>query len=412
MNKTLMLGALAIATLIAGPTVAPARAADDVVRIAYMDPFSGLGAASSDEAARHFRFMAERINAAGGVAGKKLEIVTMDNENNAEKSLVELKKVIDDGISYITQGQSSSVAYALSDAVAKNNRRNPDHPVLFLDWSNADPGLTNDRCNFWYFRFDANLEMKMQALSVFMASQPNVRKVYVINQDYSMGQSLERAAVAMLPKARADIQVVGTDRVPLGKVKDFTPYIAKIQASGADSVVTGAWGQDLVLMLKAAHESGLKATFYTYYGNTRGLTTALGPAAKGIVLINEWHSNVGAEEADRMAAAFKDEFKIDFTQWRIALTMNMLSAAMNAAKSTDPLQVALALETTRIETPMGEAVMQAVNHQVLEPLFISVLTDGVAHDMENSGLGFRTLRKVDAKDTMTPTVCKMERPHA
>jgi branched-chain amino acid transport system substrate-binding protein len=384
--------------------------AEDTLRIAYMDPFTGLGAASSDEAARTFKFLADRINADGGVAGKKLEIITMDNENNPEKSLIELRKAIDDGISFITQGQSSSVAYALSEAVAKNNKRNPDHPILYIDWSNADPGLTNDSCNFWYFRFDANLEMKMKALSVYMAGQPDVKKVYVINQDYTMGQSVEKAALEMLPKARKDIEIVGTDRVPLGKVKDFSPYVAKIQASGADSVVTGAWGQDLILLLKAASESGLKAKFYTFYGNTRGLTTALGPAAKGIVLVNEWHRNVTSPQIEQMAQDFKDQYKIDFTQWRIALTMGMVSAAMNRAHSTEPLKVALALENMTYQTPMGEARMRADNHQVLEPLFISVLTDGVQHDVENSGLGFKTLRKIDADSTETETTCKMTRP--
>jgi branched-chain amino acid transport system substrate-binding protein len=387
-----------------------AAAADDVVRLAYMDPFSGLGAAASEEAARHFQFMAKQINASGGVAGRRLEVVTMDDENNPEKSLILLKQAIDGGIQYIAQGQSSSVAYALSDAIAKNNKRNPGKPALFLDWSNADPGLTGEKCNFWYFRFDANLEMKMRALSVYMASQPGVKKVYVINQDYSMGQSVERAAIAMLPKARADIQIVGTDRVPLGKVKDFSPYIAKIVASGADSVVTGAWGQDLMLMLKAASEAGLKAVFYTYYGNTRGLTTALGKAAQGTILINEWHGNVGEPAIDKMAADFKSESKIDFTQWRIALTMDMFAKAINQAKSTAPLKVALALENLRYDTPMGEATMRAEDHQVLEPLFISALTDGVKNDMEGSGLGFKTLQKIPANDTALPSACHMERP--
>jgi len=375
-----------------------------------MDPFSGIGAASSEEAARHFKFFANRINAAGGVAGKKIEILTMDNEGDPEKSAILLKKAIDDGIRYVIQGQSSSVAYALADAVAKNNKRNPEHSVLYLDWGNADPGLTGAKCTFSYFRFDANLEMKMRALSVYMASQPKVKNVFLINPDYTMGQSVEAAGLELLPKARSDIKIVGTDRVPLGKVKDFSPYIAKIRASGADSVVTGSWGQDLMLMLKAAAESGLKADFYTYYGNTRGLPTALGPAAKGVILINEWHSNIGAEEVDKLAKSFRESAGMDFSQWRAAITMMMLSTAMNKAGSTDPMKVAFALEGLTYETPMGEAVMRADDHQLLEPLFISVLTEGVANDIEGSGLGFKTLRKINAQDTSTPPTCKMERP--
>ena len=69
----------------------------------------------------------------------------------------------------------------------------------------------------------------------------------------------------MLAAKRPDIQIVGDELHPLLKITDFAPYIAKIKASGADSVITGNWGQDFALLLKAAADAGLKVNWYTYY---------------------------------------------------------------------------------------------------------------------------------------------------
>ena len=72
-----------------------------------------------------------------------------------------------------------------------------------------------------------------------------VKKVYLINQDYLFGQSVQREVKNYLAKLRPDVQVVGDELIPLGKVKDFSPYITKINASGAQALLTGNWGPDM-----------------------------------------------------------------------------------------------------------------------------------------------------------------------
>ena len=149
-------------------------------------------AATGQLGEQHFRFAIDRANAAGAAGpGRKLELVALDNEVNPEKSLTLLRKAIDDGIHYVTQGNGSSVAFALSDAIAKNNRRAPNQAVMFLNYAAVDPGLTNDKCNWWHFRFDADSDMKMRALSDYVVSQAQIKKVYIFNPDYSFGQSVE-----------------------------------------------------------------------------------------------------------------------------------------------------------------------------------------------------------------------------
>ena len=139
------LAAAAVAALI---LAAPAARADEVVRIAYIDPLSGSLAATGQLGEQHFRFAIDRANAAGAAGpGRKLELVALDNEVSPEKSLTLLRKAVDDGVHYVTQGNGSAVAFALVDAINKNNRRAPNQAVMFLNYAAVDPALTNDKCS-------------------------------------------------------------------------------------------------------------------------------------------------------------------------------------------------------------------------------------------------------------------------
>lgn len=267
----------AVGAFAVGLAVFQANAADDTIKVAYIDPLSGPFANVGDAGAKHFSYMFERVNAAGGVlGGKKFELVTFDNKSSPKESLVVLRNVIDQGIQYITQGNGSHVAGALIQAVEKHNRRNPDSPILFLNYAAVNPALTNEQCSFWHFRFDANSEIKLQAITDFIKDQPSIKKVYLINQDYAHGHVISKVTKEMLAKKRPDIEIVGDDLHPIGKVKDFSPYVAKIKASGADTVITGNWGNDLSLLVKAGRDAGLDVDYLTYYGGGLGAPSAIG----------------------------------------------------------------------------------------------------------------------------------------
>jgi len=392
-------------------TLPGAARADEVVRIAYIDPLSGSLAATGQLGEQHFRFAIDRVNATQAAGpGRRLELVPMDNEVSPEKSLTLLRKAVDDGIHYVTQGNGSSVAFALADAIAKNNRRAPNQAVMFLNYAAVDPGLTNDKCTWWHFRFDADVDMKMRALSDYLVSQASVKKVYIFNPDYSFGQSVEKAAQAMLANRRPDLQVVGAERVPLGKVKDFTPYIQKFQAAGADAVVTGNWGADLALLAKAAQDAGFKGTFFTYYMGSSEVIAGAGTGGRGYAQISEWHANVGAPEIDKMAQEFEAKYGQKFFYWRVVNEIDMLAAAMKQADSSDPAKVGQVLSTMVMHTPLGDATMRADNHQLLQPMFLSVLEPGMPNIFPDNKMGFRTVSRIEAEAQRLPTTCKMSPP--
>jgi branched-chain amino acid transport system substrate-binding protein len=392
-------------------------AAGQTIRVGYVDPLSGPFANVGEQGLRGFQMIVEELNARGG---PKFELVPLDSKANPQEALNALKQLTDQGVRFVLQGNSSAVAGALSDGVAKHNQRNPDRTILYLNYAAVDPALTNDRCNFWHFRFDADADMKMQALANYMSAQKGIKKVYLINQDYAFGHAVAKAARAMLGDKRPDVQIVGDDLHPLGKVKDFAPYVAKIKASGADTVVTGNWGADLALLVKAGKDAGLKVDYYTYYAGIAGGPTALGEAGAGHVKqVSHWHTNVGDAKSDAIVQQYRKRYpdvKDDFVWLAARNAMEMLAKAVADSRSTDPLKVALALEGMKLQTFTGEISMRADNHQLIQPMYISTFVKagapGAKFDVERSGFGFRSDGRIEGKDTVMPTTCKMQRPRS
>ena len=392
-----------------------AHAQAETVQIAYIDPLSGAFATVGDSGLKHFTYAAERLSAEAGEDGTTYEIVPFDNKTDPKESLVQLQKAIDQGIRYVVQGNGSSVAAALIDAIDKHNARNPGEEVLFLNYAAVDPAFTNDECSFWHFRFDADADMKMAALTDWLAGQEDVESVYILGQDYTFGRSVADAAVRMLEEKRPDIEIVGNELHPLGKVKDFTPYVQKMMSAGADAVITGNWGQDMTLLIKAASDAGQDVPYLTYYGGGLGAPTAMGESALGLVKqVTEFHENIEAspEQVAEMDA-FEAEFGgLDYYYQRVFNLMEMLDQAIEEAGTADPTAVAYALEGMTMETPYGEVTMREDNHQLIQPLFISTFSDEAERDVEGTGFGFVTDPdgEIPAEATRTETTCEMERP--
>jgi branched-chain amino acid transport system substrate-binding protein len=383
------------------------------VKIAFIDPLSGGAASTGILAQKTHQFYIDAINATGGLNGEQLTLLSFDNKVNPQESLIQLKRALDDGARYVVQGNGSSVALAITDAVQKHNERNPGKEVVFLNYAAVDPALTNEKCSFWHFRFDADADMKMAAMTDVIARDAKVKRVYLINQDYSFGKAVAAAANKMLKEKRPDISVVGDELHPLQKVNDFAPYVAKIKAAGADTVITGNWSNDMVLLVKAGKDAGLKVKWETYYGGSPGAVTAIGEAGVDTLKqVTEWHRNA-TPDLDGSVAAFSKRYpgkENEYAYWRAKSMWEMFAAAAKKAQSNDPVKVARALEGMKMSTSLGEVEMRADNHQLLQPLYVSTLSKGVKYDSEDSGLGWKTDAKVEAKTTALPTTCRMERP--
>jgi branched-chain amino acid transport system substrate-binding protein len=310
----------------------------------------------------------------------------------------------------------------LIDAVNKHNERVPAERVLFLNYSAVDPTLTNERCSPWHFRFDAHVEMRMAALVEALAADAAVSKVYLLNQDYSFGQQVAANARVMLAQRAKRVSVVGDELHPVGKVRDFSPYVAKIKDSGADTVVTGNWGNDLTLLVRAAREAGLAASFYTFYGNGLGAPATIGDAGVGrVYAVAEWHPNAEPASMERVYQEFRRRFpdaRDDFFQARTILMIEMLVRAIEAAGTVDSIAVARALSGMNFVAaqgnPLGDVLMRKADHQLIGPLVVSVMdrqgAPTVRYDVEGSGYGFRSTLTVTPAKNERPTRCVMAWP--
>lgn len=403
-----------------------AHAAPEPVRIAMIEGLSGSFANAGEAVHRNLLMAVERVNARGGVrlpgGARPLELLRFDSKGNVDETLAMLKAALDKQVGVVMQGNSSAAAAVLIDALNKHNEREPGKRALFLNYSAVDPALTNEKCSFWHFRFDPHADMRLAALTDVLRDDASVKKVYLIGQDYSFGQQVLRQARASILAKRPDIEIVGDELHPLGRVKDFLPYAAKIKASGAQAVLTGNWGNDLTLLIKASREVGVDARFYTFYGNALGAPAAIGDAGVDRVLaVAEWHPNVGTPASERFYADFRERFpkpQDDYVHARMQVMIEMLVAAMERSRSTDAVAVARALEGMTLDPrTLGgfhQGWMRGADHQFIQPLYVSVMeragAPGVLHDNEGSGYGFKTLRYFEPRQTEQPQHCKMERP--
>ncbi len=385
----------------------------ETVKIAWLDPLSGLMAAVGTNQLKSWQFVGEEFNKKNA-AGVKFEIIGIDNKLSPQETTSALRSAMDQGARYVVQGNGSGPALAIMDALEKHNARNPGKEVLFVNYAAVDPDLTNSKCSYWHFRIDADTSMKMEALTTYMKDQADVKKVYLINQNYSHGHQVSKFAKDMLKRKRPDVQIVGDDLSPLAQVRDFSPYIAKIKQSGADTVITGNWGSDLALLLKAANDSGLNnVKFYTYYGAVSGSPTAIGAAgADRVYMVAYGHGNLPGE-INKIATEFHKKFGDDLYTQAVYTGYSMLVNAFVKAKSTDPVKVAKVLEGMKFNSFNGEVEMRKSDHQLQQGLFITKWEKAGGKypmDSENTGYTFVPVKYYEPYVASTPTSCQMKRP--
>ncbi|MDO8718533.1 MAG: branched-chain amino acid ABC transporter substrate-binding protein [Polaromonas sp.] len=392
------------------------------IRVALIESLSGPFANTGEAVFRNLVWATERVNARGGVklpgGARKLAIERYDSKGQNEEALAALRSAIDDGVNVIAQGNSSAIAAALIDAIDKHNERQPGKRVLFLNYSAVEPSLTNEKCSYWHFRFDAHADMRMAALMEQFKEDQALKSVYLIGQDYSFGQAVLREARKQIGLQRPDVQIVGDELHAVGRVKDFIPYAVKIKTSGAQAVLTGNWGNDLTLLIKAAREVGYDGKFYTFYGNALGVPAALGDAGVGkVIAVADWFPNGPGAGSDAFYQSFRQRFpkpQDDYVHMRMQLMIEALAQSIEKAGATDAPALAAQLERAAVTLYGHQGAMRAADHQFQQPLQVAVMgkqgTPGVKFDVEGSGYGFRVIKTIPAARAEQPHSCKMVRP--
>ena len=407
------LRALACAAVMAACGLAHAQKGE-VVKIAVIDPLSGMAAVTGANQLKTAQFYAEILNRSRG-SGPRYEIIGLDNKLDAKESVVQVQKAIDAGARYITQGNGSAVAAAISEAVARHNEQNPGKEVVYINQAGIDPALTNEKCNYWHFRIDADVSMRMEAVSAFVKDRPDIHKVYLLNQNYSFGQQVARYARERIKAQRPDVQIVGDELIPLAQVRDFAPYVAKIKASGADTVITGNWGTDLSLLAKASVDGGYTGKFITFYGGMAGAPQAFGASGLGrVYVVAAAHNNMGGM-ADLLFQRFKREYKEDMQSFQVIYSLMLINEGILKARSTDPVKVAAAMEGLTFQGFNGDMQVRRQDHQTQQAMFLLAMgKTSVKYPNGLEGTDYTMIpeKRYEAHVASTPTSCQMVRPAA
>jgi branched-chain amino acid transport system substrate-binding protein len=387
------------------------------VKIAVLESLSGPQASTGLAYRAAVRYAVDKLNASGGWNGQPVQLLEYDNQGGPAGASDKLKAAAADGVQIIVQGGSSAIGGQITEDVRKFNLRNPGHEIMYVNVGAEAAELTGEKCNFYHFRFAANAQVRTKALVLAMKQAKALgTKVYSINQNYSWGQDMEKAIVDNA--ALGGYTVVEKTLHDVNKIQDFSPYVAKISASGADTVFTGNWSNDLLLLMKAAKAAGLKVRFGTVYLDQAGNIATAGEQAAGHFVAQTFNAEAAGAEGDRFVADYKAKsgHMPVATEPQTVFGLDMVADALKRTKPENGAlnvnALARTLETTRLKTPMGELSMRAADHQVLLPIVVSMVSKDAKYKADETDLGFKPVKTFTAEEAASPTqaTCKMQRP--
>jgi branched-chain amino acid transport system substrate-binding protein len=409
MRKTLILGA-------AAGFLAVQAAAAEPLKIAMIEALSGPLAQTGITFTDGMRYGVAKLNDAGGFNGEKITLLEYDNQGGPTGAADKLKIAISEGARIVASASSSAVAAQLSDDIRKYNLRNPSKELIYYNVGSEAYELTAQRCHFWMFRVGTNAFIRYKALVKALGEEKLINRVYTINQNYSYGLEAQTAQQRYVKDAGGN--VVGSAIHDLSKVQDFAPYIAKVKESGATFILTGNWGSDIILLMRAAGESGSNIRFGNQSLDTPGTISAAGPAALGSFLAKLYNLEAGGEAGK----AFIEDFKAKIGRYPYseeptsAFGMMLLGEALKTLKFNggpiDAKAIAFALEKASYQTPLGPWRFRTEDHQLIPQLTISEVSRDAKYKVDNTDMGFKLRTVVPAEDATVPVAeeCKMQRP--
>ncbi|HUU72620.1 MAG TPA: branched-chain amino acid ABC transporter substrate-binding protein [Burkholderiales bacterium] len=387
----------------------------DTIKVAFIDALSGEYADIGFDSLNQFQAAIAYTNANGGALGLDLELVPLDDQSSVERALEHLDLALGQGIRYVTQGNNPEVTVALAKAIDAHNAENPGRAVLFLNYGDGAPQLDNLHCSFWHFRFDASLEMKLRTLVDGIPADGSVQSAYLLNQDNAWGHQASREIQRMLSKLRPEIQIVGDEVHPGGSDQDLSVYVQQAMASDADAIITADRGADLERLISAVARLGGRTPVFIASNVASGVPAAIGVSGSDRVTgVFTWHANIGSNLLSPFARSYRETHGEDWNGLASYVTVQMLAASIQNARSSDPVQVARVLEGLSFLGVAGPTAMREDNHQLLQPLFLSRLVNpgsGTNANMAvDSGLAWQTLSRSEPDETALETACKMQRP--
>ncbi len=387
------------------------------LKIAMIEALSGPTAQTGIAFNEGLRYGVMKLNEAGGFNGEKIQVIEYDNLGGPPGASEKLRAAIAEGVRIVTSAGSSAAAAQLSEDVRKYNLRNPGKEIIYWNIGSEAFELTADKCHFWFFRMATNPYIRVNALVKTMKETGVLGdKVYSINQNYTYGHEHQAAQAAAVAKAGS--KIVEATLHDTNKIQDFSPYVAKIKASGATTVLTGNWANDIILLLKATGDAGLKVQFGNTSLDTPGVLSNAGASALGAYLVKPYNLEAGGDKGREFIEDFKA--RIGHYPYSEEPTSAFATLQLGAALKTldfqggpiNPTKLALALESATYEAPTGTWSFRKEDHQGTFPITISEVSKSAAFKADGTDMGFKLVKVVPPAEAAAPvsSTCKMRRP--
>ena len=406
-----------MAALAAAAALACAATQAAPLKIALVETLSGPAAPTGQLFRISLRSSLDIINASGGWNGEPVQLMEYDNQGGPSGAADKVKAAIADGAHMIVQGAASSVAGQITEDVRKHNLRNPGKEVVFLNVGGEANEFVGEKCHYFHVRFSPYATLRMKALmGVMRAEKVMGDEVFAMNQNYSWGQDIEKATIEY--GSSMGYKVVDKVLHDLNKVQDFSPYVAKIAASKADTVVTGNWGNDLLLLMKAAKSAGLKARFATTFLDQPGNIGNAGETALGHYVVHSFNAEAAGAAGEKYVNDIKAKtgqaptFVMPHTINGMRLVGEALKATKAEAGNFSARAFIPALVAAKASTPLGDISIRAADHQVILPMVVSVVSKDAKYKVDGTDMGFKPVKVMSGPEAAAAVFdsCKMTKP--
>ena len=374
--KRLALGLFISALLAGGPA-----AAQNAIKVGVPMPLSGPAALYGEPAVKGMRLFVEETNAAGGVLGKKIELIVRDSKASADEAVrVSREMILKEDVQFLVGTLTSAEGPAVS-TIAKENKIILIAPIPKTDQLTAEKNL-----HPYVFRTAANTTMEGRSVAEIIATWKDVKKVATIAHDYAYGQDVAKAFIDQIKRLRPDIDIVDQQWPKLGEA-DYTPFINAQMAKKPDAVFSAMWGGHFVTWAKQAKPLGFFDLVQNRVvnggeGGSVEATRALGPDYPFGIWANTYDlaSYDGQSEAHKKyiekIKAFTNEDPPSTWPVTTYVAMQFLVEGIKKAGSLDSDKVAKALLDLTIDTPIGKQTLRASDHQADRGQFYGKMVKG------------------------------------
>lgn len=356
-----------------GLAAAPAAAAPPPIKMLIMDVLSGPFKEEGDQYVTGARFAVEEINKAGGINGRKIEVIVDDTQLKPDVAQRKaIRYVLDQDVKIIVGAVATSVVKSLAQVANK-------HKVVFVAYSGEADEITGREFVPGVFRAILSTSMHAKA-TVAAFPDPNARKVYLLNQDNAFGHSAAAAYKKALDELRPGWTLVGEDYHPIA-TRDFAPYLQKVIASGADVVLTGDYGADMTLLHKQAKSFGVKQPFGNMFLSNPVALREVDGAANGSFTSDIYMLGADTQKnrdfIERWKATGNTQYPLpDFGIGKAYNAVMFLAEAIKKAGTEEHDALVKAFEGLEFDGVMGRQVMRACDHQVQSAIGSATIVPG------------------------------------